>query len=51
MKKFIFLLSLISIFSCVDQNAINVKAKHQAETGGRINNAQQNTQGLFDELN
>ncbi len=38
------------ISSCANQEAIRAKAKHQAETGSRINNAQQNTDGLFDEM-
>lgn len=50
MKKLILLISLISIFSCTNQKAIDAKAKHQAETGGRINDASKNTGGLFDEM-
>ncbi len=50
MKKLILLISLLSIFSCTDQKAIDAKAKHQAETGSRINNAQKDTDGLFDDM-
>jgi hypothetical protein len=50
MKKLLLLISLISICSCVDQKAIDAKAKHQAETGSRINNASENTNSLFDEM-
>jgi hypothetical protein len=50
MKNLILLISLISIFSCTNQKAIDAKAKRQAETGSRINNAQHNTDGLFNEM-
>ena len=50
MKKLILLLFFIPLFSCINQKAIDAKAKHQAETGSRINNAQQNTDSLFDEM-
>jgi hypothetical protein len=54
MKKIILLLSLISLFACVDQDAIrakeSAKARHQAETGSRINAASQNTESLFGEI-
>ena len=50
MRKLILLISLIFIVSCVDQKAIDAKAKHQAETGSRINDASKNTGGLFDEI-
>ena len=50
MKKLILLIIPICLFACIDQKAIEAKAKHQANTGNRINNAQQNTESLFDEL-
>ena len=50
MKKLILLISLISIFSCTNQKAIDAKARHQAETGSRINDASKDTGGLFDEM-
>jgi len=50
MKKLILLFLSLCAFACVDQKALEAKAKHQAETGSRINDAQKNTDGLFDEL-
>ena len=54
MKKLIILISLISLFACGNQKEMearaNQKARHQAETGDRVNEAQKNTDGLFDEL-
>jgi hypothetical protein len=50
MRNIIILLSIILIASCTNQDAIRAKAKHQAETGSRINNAQKDTDGLFDEI-
>jgi len=54
MKNLILLTSLIFVFSCTNQKAIDAKAKekarHQAETGSRINNAKQNTDSLFNEM-
>lgn len=50
MKKLILLFSLMLVVSCVNQKDIDAKAKHQAETGGRINDATKNTESLFDEM-
>lgn len=50
MKNIIILLSIILISACVNQEAMNAKAKHQAETGSRINNAQSDTNSLFNEM-
>ena len=54
MKKLIPLLALLTIISCANQKAIEAKAaakaKHQAETGSRLNESQKNTSGLFDEM-
>ncbi|MES2677078.1 MAG: hypothetical protein V4612_02015 [Pseudomonadota bacterium] len=54
MKKLILLISLISTVSCTNQKAIDAKARekarHQAETGSRINDASKDTGGLFDEM-
>lgn len=54
MKKLIILLSLIFITSCANQKVIDAKAqekaRHQAETGSRINGASKDTGGLFDEM-
>ena len=50
MKKLILFFLSLCLFACVDQKAIGAKAKHQAETGSRINDAQKNTDRLFDEL-
>jgi hypothetical protein len=50
MKKFFLLISLICLSSCVNQKLIEAKANHQAKTGDRLNKAQQNTEGLFDEM-
>ena len=50
MKNILLLLSLILISSCINQKAIDAKHKHQAETGSRINNAQHDTDSLFNEM-
>jgi len=54
MKKLILLISLLSVFSCVNQKEIDAKAaaksKHQAETGKGLTNLRKNTEGLFDEM-
>ena len=50
MKTLILLCLSFCLFACTNQKIIEAKAKHQAATGDRINNAQKNTNGLFDEL-
>ena len=55
MRKSILLFLSLFLFSCSNQKAIDaklndLKAKRQAETGSRINDAQKNTDALFDEL-
>jgi hypothetical protein len=50
MKNFILLISLIFLASCSGQKALEAKARHQAQTGDRLNQSQQNTENLFDEL-
>jgi hypothetical protein len=54
MKKIILLISLFSIFSCANRQEIEAKAaakaRYQAETGQRINEASKNTESLFDEI-
>ena len=50
MRKLILLICLISINSCTNQKAIDAKVKHQAETGKRINDANKDTAGIFDEM-
>ncbi|MCE3255422.1 MAG: hypothetical protein K0R25_916 [Rickettsiaceae bacterium] len=50
MKKLILLVTLASLFSCFNQKEIEARAKHQAETGNRVNEAHKNTGGLFEEL-
>jgi hypothetical protein len=50
MKKLLLIISLFSLFACTNQKAIDAKAKHQAETGARINDASHDTNGLFDEM-
>lgn len=51
MKNIIFLISLIFLASCSNQKALEAKAKHQAETGDRLNKSQHDTDKLFDEIN
>lgn len=50
MKKIILLISFVMIASCSNQKALEAKAKHQAETGNRLNQSQKNTDKLFDEM-
>jgi hypothetical protein len=50
MKNFISLILFIFLASCANQKALEAKAKHQAESGNRLNQSQQNTESLFDEL-
>ncbi len=50
MKKLIIIMFLTTLFSCVDKKAIEAKVKYQAETGSRINNAQHDTDDLFNEM-
>lgn len=50
MKKIILLISCLIIVSCANEEALEAKAKHQAETGNRLNQSQKNTQNLFDEM-
>ena len=49
---FILLLPILSIISCssYDKEAMERRAKHQAGTGSRINDAQKNTDSLFKEI-
>lgn len=48
--KHLIILSLIFLASCSNQKALEAKARHQAESGDRLNKSQQNTDKLFDEL-
>jgi len=52
MKKLIILLFLITTTTACSSNekALEAKAKHQAETGNRLNESQKNTDGLFKNL-
>ena len=54
MKKLILLISLFSIFSCTNGKEIEAKAaakaRYQAETGSRINEASQDVDSLLDEI-
>ena len=45
MKKLIILSFLITTISCSsNEKALEAKAKHQSETGSRLNESQKNTQ-------
>jgi hypothetical protein len=51
MKKFLTIALIFALSSCASYGKIlEQKAKHQANTGNRINEAQKNTNSLFDEL-
>ncbi|MFT5703121.1 MAG: putative lipoprotein YajG [Rickettsiales bacterium] len=50
MKKIIILVSIFLLSSCINQKEIEAKARYQAETGSRINEASKNTESLFDEM-
>ncbi|MFT6077400.1 MAG: hypothetical protein ACJA02_000483 [Myxococcota bacterium] len=54
MKKIILLISLFSILACANGQEIEakaaVKARYQAETGSRINEASKDVDSLFDEI-
>ncbi len=51
MKKLIILSFLITTISCSsNEKASASKAKHQSETGSRLNESQKNTDSLFKDL-
>ena len=50
MNKFLILALTLFLFSCSSKIEQEKKAKHQAETGARINDAQKNTDSLFKEM-
>ena len=51
MKKLIILSLLITAISCsANEKALQAKAKHQSESGNRLNESQKNTDGLFKDL-
>ena len=51
MKKLIILSFLITTISCSsNEKALEAKAKHQSETGSRLNESQKNTDSLFKDL-
>ena len=49
-KNIIFILFICIVSACSNQKALDAKAKHQAESGNRINESQKNTDGLFKEM-
>lgn len=51
MKKLIILSFLIALASCIsNEKVLEAKAKHQSESGNRLNESQKNTDGLFKDL-
>lgn len=50
MKKLIPLFLLIILTACSTPKDDSSKAKHQAETGSRLNDAQKDTDGLFKDM-
>ena len=50
MKKLLILISLIALASCVNKSKLEAEARHRSATSDRLNEAQKNTESLFDEM-
>jgi hypothetical protein len=50
MNKFLILALTLFLFSCASKTEMEQKARHQSETGARINDAQKDTDSLFQEM-
>lgn len=48
-KKYILILTLF-LLACSSKAEQEAKARHQAETGARLNESQKNTESLFKEM-
>ncbi len=51
MKKFSILILSLILSSCYQKSIAEEKARHQAQSGERLNESQKNTDPLFKEIN